>query len=72
MTDPFTAGGRALRRWQGVVITGLLLALFSSLAGTAGAAQSGPTSQCVACHTDAAKLKALTPPDPPAGEEGEG
>lgn len=69
MTDPFTTGGCALRRWQGVVTTGLLLALFSSLAG---AAESGPTSQCVACHTDAAKLKALTPPDPPAGEEGEG
>jgi len=29
-------------------------------------------SQCVACHTDAAKLKALTPPDPPPTEEGEG
>jgi len=29
-------------------------------------------SQCVACHTDAAKLRALTPPDPPPSEEGEG
>jgi hypothetical protein len=29
-------------------------------------------SRCVACHTDAARLKALTPPDPPPSEEGEG
>lgn len=35
-------------------------------------AESAPDSQCVACHTDAAKLKALTPPDPPHEEEGEG
>jgi len=38
----------------------------------AGAAESATSSQCVACHTDAAKLKALTPPDPPAAETGEG
>jgi hypothetical protein len=29
-------------------------------------------SQCILCHTDTAKLKALTPPDPPPTEEGEG
>jgi hypothetical protein len=37
----------------------------------ASAAADAP-SQCVHCHTDAAKLKALTPPDPPPTEEGEG
>lgn len=40
--------------------------------GIADAAQSTAPNQCVACHTDAAKLKALTPPDPPAAETGEG
>jgi hypothetical protein len=35
-------------------------------------AESVSPSQCVVCHTDAAKLKALTPPDPPAAETGEG
>jgi len=39
--------------------------------GSIDAADSAP-SQCVACHTDAAKLKPLTPPDPPSTEEGEG
>lgn len=38
----------------------------------AGAAESAIADQCIACHTDAAKLKALTPPDPPSSEEGEG
>jgi hypothetical protein len=44
------------------------------LAGTRpmSAAEQGASDQCVACHTDAAKLKALTPPDPPPSEEGEG
>jgi hypothetical protein len=37
-----------------------------------GTAESASTDQCVACHTDAAKLKTLTPPDPPVSEEGEG
>ena len=52
-----------------------LLALASALVlvgiGSTPAADSTP-SQCVACHTDAAKLKPLTPPDPPSAEEGEG
>jgi mono/diheme cytochrome c family protein len=39
--------------------------------GSALAADSAP-SQCVACHTDAAKLKPLTPPDPPSTEGCEG
>ena len=46
------------------------LALAGCLAAPAEA--QAAASQCVACHTDAAKLKALTPPDPPAAEEGEG
>jgi len=51
----------------------LVLASVLLLAGAHAiwAAESA-ASQCVACHTDAAKLKALTPPDPPATEEGEG
>jgi hypothetical protein len=52
-----------------------ILALASVLVfvgiGSTSAADSAP-SQCVACHTDAAKLKPLTPPDPPSTEEGEG
>lgn len=35
-------------------------------------AQTVPPSTCVACHTDAARLAALTAPDPPAEEQGEG
>ena len=35
-------------------------------------ADAAAASQCVSCHTDATKLKALTPPDPPSTEEGEG
>ena len=54
----------------------LLLSLISmlTLPGilTLKSAESATPSQCVACHTDAAKLKALTPPDPPAAETGEG
>lgn len=41
-------------------------------ADTMGAAESATSTQCAACHMDAAKLKALTPPDPPAAETGEG
>jgi len=49
------------------------LALVVPLAWPAGpAAADQAASQCVVCHTDAAKLKALTPPDPPPSEEGEG
>jgi len=48
----------------------LMLTLPGSL--TLKSAESASPSQCVACHTDAAKLKALTPPDPPVAETGEG
>jgi mono/diheme cytochrome c family protein len=60
--------------WLFGMATGtLVLACLPLLAGplTGEAADTG-TSQCVVCHTDAAKLKALTPPDPPPSEEGEG
>ena len=51
----------------------LALALVVPFAWPAGlAAADQVASQCVVCHTDAAKLKALTPPDPPPSEEGEG
>jgi hypothetical protein len=39
--------------------------------GTMAWAQAASDS-CVACHTDGAKLKALTPADPPPAEAGEG
>ncbi len=52
----------------GVVCCGLLIAGTHSL----GAAQPSAADQCVSCHTDAAKLKVLTPPDPPPSEAGEG
>jgi hypothetical protein len=65
--------GTARRGWVGaLVLVAALLALGVIVgAGSLGAA-AAPTSQCVTCHTDAAKLKALTPPDPPSEEEGEG
>lgn len=54
----------------------MVLALFPILlfagTGPTGAAEPDAPDQCVACHTDAAKLKALTPPDQPAAESGEG
>jgi hypothetical protein len=34
--------------------------------------QTALPTTCVACHTDAARLAALTAPDPPAEEQGEG
>jgi mono/diheme cytochrome c family protein len=54
-------------------IAGVLAMAWLLLVGAqpAGAAET-VTSQCVVCHTDTAKLKALTPPDPPSTEEGEG
>lgn len=59
---------------RGRVLT--LLFVAACLLALAGAhavwAAGSGTSECVACHTDAAKLKALTPPDPPPTEEGEG
>ena len=55
------------------------LALFALVAGLdfpptdcSAAATSAPQSACVACHTDGARLEALTPPDAPAEEQGEG
>ncbi len=54
----------------------MAIALFSVLlfgaTGMTGATDRAASSQCVACHTDTAKLKALTPPDPPSSEAGEG
>jgi hypothetical protein len=50
-----------------LLVVGLVAA--SGLLDRGGAA---PVNGCVACHTDAAKLKALTPPDPPPAEAGEG
>jgi hypothetical protein len=54
-----------------VIILGLASMLVLGGIQPITAADSAP-SQCVACHTDAAKLKPLTPPDPPSAEEGEG
>jgi hypothetical protein len=53
------------------LLLALALSLPLSFPAPLGAADQTP-SQCVACHTDAAKLKALTPPDPAPAEEGEG
>jgi hypothetical protein len=59
--------------WCGLLLLAAVLLLFGVLVGTSALeAAAAQTSQCVACHTDAAKLKALTPPDPPSEEEGEG
>jgi hypothetical protein len=68
----YDSGVRRPRR-IGVVALVLMAGCFLALdaAPSVWAASSG-TSECVACHTDAAKLKALTPPDPPPTEEGEG
>ncbi len=52
------------------IALGPLLAFTAML--PAGSTESITSDQCIACHTDAAKLKALTPPDPPSSEEGEG
>ncbi len=53
--------------WAVPIVAGLVLALAPS-----GAAAQGFDGSCVTCHTDAATLKALTPPDPPPSETGEG
>jgi hypothetical protein len=62
-----------LGRQRAVIIPILVFAGLLVLGGIGSidAADSAP-SQCVVCHTDAAKLKPLTPPDPPPTEEGEG
>jgi len=61
---------------RGFLATLLAVGLISMLTLPGGltpiSAESATPSQCVVCHTDAAKLKALTPPDPPAAETGEG
>ena len=61
--------GRRSHLMVAIIAWALVLAL-----GAAHQARAGESavSQCVTCHTDAAKLKALTPPDPPPSEEGEG
>lgn len=64
---PLSLGGSA-----GILsILALLLLVGSTLIATT-AGGGAAENQCVACHTDAGKLKALTPPDPPLEEEGEG
>jgi hypothetical protein len=62
-----------LRRQRAVIILILVFAgiLVLGEIGSIDAADSA-SSQCVVCHTDAAKLKLLTPADPPSAEEGEG
>jgi len=62
-----------LRRQRAVILLILVVAgiLVAGGIGSTDAADSA-SSQCVACHTDAAKLKPLTPADPPSAEEGEG
>jgi hypothetical protein len=67
--------GSGIRRTQRIGVIALALMVVGLLAvawGDAAWAAGPGTSGCVACHTDAAKLKALTPPDPPPTEEGEG
>ena len=60
------------RRYRTIAVM-LALASVLTLTGARSMwAAASAASQCVDCHTDAAKLKALTPPDPPATEEGEG
>jgi len=62
--------GKSWRRATLQLIVALAVGMpLSSPTTTEGADQS---SQCMSCHTEAAKLKALTPPDPPPTEEGEG
>lgn len=64
------------RGWRGVMA--IVLATFVVVGvlaiGTTpwGTAEAQADNQCVACHTNSAKLQALTPPDPPSTEEGEG
>jgi hypothetical protein len=52
------------------VVAAIAALLVMSALRDRGAA--APVDQCVACHTDVAKLRALTPPDPPPTEAGEG
>jgi hypothetical protein len=60
-------------RGIGMALTmGLLLLTWLLAAPGTETGAADPGNQCQICHTDAAKLKALTPPDPPSEEEGEG
>jgi len=59
-------------RWQQVSLVVLALAVIMPLLSPGAAEPADQPSQCVRCHTDAARLKALTPPDLPPTEEGEG
>ena len=51
--------------WAALIVVGFV-------AGVLAPGAAAQESSCVACHTDAATLKALTPPDPPPSETGEG
>jgi hypothetical protein len=59
---------------KGLGATVLILACCCAVAAPAawGAAAPAAPDGCAVCHTDAGKLKALTPPDPPSAETGEG
>jgi hypothetical protein len=63
-----------IHRRVGWVTIGLVAVTMLVLGAPAlpGAAAADAPSQCVTCHLDAAKLKLLTPPDPPPSEAGEG
>ena len=68
--SPATNAKSALRI---VLVVLLLLGAFAAgMLLRPGMTRAQAASQCVACHTDAGKLQALTPPDPPSAEEGEG
>lgn len=74
MTRKLPPGVPAISQHQAAIllILGLLPILLFAAARSMGAAEPMAPDQCVACHTDAAELKALTPPDPPPSEAGEG
>jgi len=63
---------RRCMRLLGLLLVGAAAVVDFQPADFSAEATSAPQSTCVACHTDAARLKALTPPDPPAEELGEG
>jgi hypothetical protein len=66
-------GGQADGRGLGVALAvSLILMAWLLMAPAPETGAADPGGQCQACHTDATKLKALTPPDPPSEEEGEG
>jgi cytochrome c553 len=59
-----------------VALLAVLVAVGSASTITSSASTKSSTATaadgCVACHTDPEKLRALTRPDPPAAESGEG